>query len=130
MKLDKQIRTDLNSRIFSAMFALSGQKATKNQTPIHFYIDNYHLETNFITGEIIWVNKDIEIYLLPYLISDDLSISIYKADKLIAREIINVDTQTKKLLNQDWSTHDYVNFLISISTRKILEFKNLINKKN
>ena len=113
------INRELNIKLLSAFIELSKSDIR---------ILDYRLETNFITGEIIWCHGRNEIYVLPYLISDKITININKSGELYTTEMVNVDIQTNKYLIGELSTHDMVVFIINLSTKKILEYTNILEK--
>ncbi len=123
MEITDKIRNELNGRLLIAMCNLSGSSMKKNSSNLPFSINEFRLETNFITGEFIWCHKTTEIYILPYLTSNNIKIRVYHGGKLLCSETINVSIQTNNIISGDWSTHDYVSFLLNLSAKKILEYE-------
>ncbi len=116
LKTRNDIYIDLNIRLLEAFH---------NLTLVNYEVSGFHLETNFITGEIIFTNGYTEFIMLPYLTSDELKIQIYRGSRIEVTEIIILKVQTKKLLLLEWSTNDMIVFITNIFKKKLIEFKKL-----
>ncbi len=107
---------ELNILIFEAFRKLSN---------LNFSINGFKLETNFITGEVIFVDKSFEIYVLPYLTDRKIKISFCINDKLIALEIIELREITDGFIEGEVSTMEVTNRIINIIKLKIIEYETI-----